>query len=137
MQFYRAIIEGLDFELYHALKKMERRSGLTIEELFVGGGGAKSDIVCQITADIFGLPVKRIQTHEASSIGASMVAFIANGVYDSYEEAIKGMVREKDVFKPNRQNHELYQRLYKKAYNKIEHYIEPINRSIMEIYKRR
>lgn len=134
---YRAIIEGLDFELYHALKKMERRSGLTIEELFVGGGGAKSDIVCQITADIFGLPVKRIQTHEASSIGASMVAFIANGVYDSYEEAIKGMVREKDVFKPNRQNHELYQRLYKKAYNKIEHYIEPINRSIMEIYKRR
>lgn len=134
---YRAIIEGLDYELYHALKKMEKRSGLKIDELFLGGGGAKSDLVCQITADIFGIPVKRIQTHEASSIGASMVAFVAKGIYGSYEEAIKGMVREKDVFKPNIQNHELYQKLYKKAYNRIETHISPINKSIMEIYKRR
>lgn len=134
---YRAIIEGLDYELYHALKKMEKRSGLTIDELFLGGGGAKSDLVCQITADIFGIPVKRIQTHEASSIGSSMVAFVAKGIYGSYEEAIKGMVREKDVFKPNSQNHKHYQQLYKKAYNRIESHITPINKSIMEIYKRR
>lgn len=134
---YRAIIEGLDFELYHALNKMEKRSGLKIEELFVGGGGAKSDIVCKITADIFGLPVKRTQTHEASSIGASMVAFIATGVFKSYDDAIEHMVRVKDTFMPDAHNHELYENLYKKAYSKIENKLEPINKAILKIYKRR
>ena len=55
--FYRAIIEGLCLELYMALRIMEDRSGLTIHEIRIGGGGAKSDVVCQIAADVFGLPV--------------------------------------------------------------------------------
>lgn len=135
--FYRAIIEGLDFELYHSLKNMEKRSGITIDEIFVGGGGSKSDIVCQITADIFGISVKRIQTHEACSIGASMVAFIANGVFKDYDDAIKNMVCEKDVFEPNAENHAIYMTLYKKAYSKIFSKLEPINKKIMGIYKRR
>lgn len=54
--FYRAIIEGLCLELYMALRIMEDRSGLTIHEIRIGGGGAKSDVVCQIAADVFGLP---------------------------------------------------------------------------------
>ena len=78
---YRAIIEGITFELFHSMRVMEKRSGLQIDEVFVAGGGARSDVVCQITADVFGLPVKRIQTHEACSIGASMVAFLAKGIF--------------------------------------------------------
>lgn len=135
--FYRSIIEGLDFELYHSLKNMEKRSGLRIDEIFVGGGGAKSDIVCRITADIFGIPVKRIQTHEACSIGASMVAFVAKGTFKDYNEAIRHMVREKDVFEPNPENHRTYMTLYNKAYRKIFGKLNPINKKIMGIYKRR
>ncbi len=134
---YRAIIEGIGFELYHSLKTMEKRSGLKIDELFVGGGGARSDVVCQITADIFGLPVKRIQTHEACSIGASMVAFISNGIFNGYEDAIKHMVREKDVFKPREKEHEQYMELYLGAYRKIFGRLEPIYKKIIKITKRR
>lgn len=116
---------------------MEKRSGQKIEEIFIGGGGAKSDAVCRITADMFGLPVKRIQTHEACGLGSSMVAFVATGIYDSYETAIKNMVHETDVFTPRQENHETYMKLYKDAYSKIYNRLSPINKRIMKIYKRR
>lgn len=137
IHFYRAIIEGIGFELYHSLKIMEKRSGLKIDEVFVGGGGARSDIVCQITADIFGIPVKRIQTHEACSIGASMVAFVQKGVFSDYDEAIANMVHETNVFIPRQKEHETYMDLYTGAYQKIFGRLEPIYRRIIKITKRR
>ena len=134
---YRAIIEGITFELFHSMRIMEKRSGLQIDEVFVAGGGARSDVVCQITADVFGLPVKRIQTHEACSIGASMVAFVAKGIFESYDEAIKHMVHETDVFSPREKEHETYMDLYHGAYRKIFGRLEPIYRRIIKITKRR
>lgn len=134
---YRAIIEGLGFELYHSMRIMEKRAKVEINEIYIGGGGARSDIVCQIVADIFGLPVKRIQTHEACSIGASMVAFLAKGVFKSYDEAIDGMVHEKDVFTPRAHEHEIYMDLYKNAYRKIFPKLNPIYKKIIQIVKRR
>ncbi len=133
--FYRAIIEGICFELYQSMRLMEKRSKLKIDELFVAGGGARSDIVCQITADIFGLPVKRIQTHEACSIGASMVAFTALGLFEDYDDAIKHMVHETDIFTPDKATHEKYMALYYGAYNKIFARVEPIYRKIIKITK--
>lgn len=137
IHFYRAIIEGIAFELYHSLKIMEKRSGLKIEEVYVGGGGARSDIVCQITADVFGLPIKRIQTHEACSVGASMVAFISKGIFKDYDDAISHMVHETSVFLPRPDVHETYMDLYTGAYRKIFGRLEPIYKRIIKITKRR
>lgn len=137
LHLYRAIIEGIGFELYRSLRNMERRSGLKIDQVFVAGGGAQSDVVCQITADIFGLPVKRIQTHEASALGASMVAFIWNGVFRDYGDAIRHMVHETDVFTPNMDAHEIYMDIYHGAYRRIFGRLEPIYRRIIKITKRR
>ena len=134
---YRAIIEGLAFELYHSMCNMQKRTKTKIDEIYIGGGGAKSDIVCQICADVFGLPVKRIQTHEACSIGASMVAFIAEGVFKNYEDAIENMVHQKDVFTPSKDKHIIYMDLYKNAYRKIFPKLNPIYKKIIQIVKRR
>ena len=134
---YRAIIEGIDLELFMALDIMERRSGLKIRELYVSGGGARSDVVCHITADVFGLPVKRIQTHEACSIGSSMAGFVSMGVFRDYDEAAAGMVHVKDTFEPDMENHRVYMEIYKKAYCKIYGKLEPIYKRLIDIYKRR
>ena len=134
---YRAIIEGICMELYQGLQTMQKRSGKTVTELFVGGGGAKSSIVCQIAADLFGLPVKRIQTHEASAVGSSMVAFLAMGTFQDYDDAIAHMVQEKDVFCPNEENHLLYMEYYNKAYAKLSGKLKFIDKNIVNILKRR
>ncbi len=134
---YRAIIEGIDLELFQALNIMEKRSGLKIKELFVSGGGSRSDAVCRITADVFGLPVKRIQTTEACSVGSSMAAFVALGEFASFEEAAREMVHETRVFMPDSNNHGIYMDIYEKAYSRIYPKLHPIYKSLNEIYKRR
>lgn len=133
--FYRAIIEGIDLALLDGLKTMEKRSGKKVDEIFVGGGGSKSPAVCQILADVTGLPVKCIQTHEACGLGSSMVAFVAKGEFESYEEATKSMVQTKRTFEPNMKNHELYLSIYKNIYSKIYPKLEPLYKRLRKIYK--
>ena len=75
---------GVNYALLEGLRTLEKQGGFAVQELYAAGGGAQSDEICQITANMFGLPVHRIQTHEASGLGSSMVAFAAKGVYRTY-----------------------------------------------------
>lgn len=133
---YRAILEGIGFELYHSLKRMEKRAGIRVEEVYVGGGGARSSVACQILSDLFGLPVKRTQTHEVSAMGAAMAAFLAQGVFHDYDEAIRCMVHEGDVFRPDPARHKVYTQLYHDVYARLYPRLEPLYRRISQITKR-
>ena len=133
---YRAIIEGICLELYMSMKSMEKRGKKHIKELYVGGGGSKSDLACQILADTFGLPVKRIHTHEACSLGAAMVAFVTKGEFADFDEAIKSMVHEKDVFTPDPKNHEIYMNMYNKVYRKIYKNVRPLYATMNNLKER-
>ena len=123
---YRAIIEGIGMTLRTGLYNMQKKSGQQITEIFVGGGGSQSPEICQIVADIFNLPVKRTQTHEACGVGSSMVAFIARGIYKDYDDAIKNMVEIKDIFEPIPENHAQYEKIYTELYGKIQPKLKPI-----------
>jgi len=117
---YKAIVEGISFELYHAMKRMERRSGQKIQVIYAGGGGSRSDSVLQILADVFGLPVKRIQTNETTAIGSSLAAFVGLGEFKSYDEAASSMIHDGKVFNPDMQLHSLYMNIYNGVYKKLE-----------------
>ena len=130
---YRAIIEGINFELMAALRGMERRSGQRIAHLYLGGGGSRSDAICQITADMFGLPVSRVQTNETSALGAAVSVYVALGEYASYEDAIAGMVRLRDTFEPDPAVHELYERIYREVYTKYYKTVAPLHKALRAI----
>lgn len=116
---YRAIIEGIDFALREGLERMERRGKQKIKYISVSGGGSQSDLICQIAADIFNRPVRRVQTYETSGLGAAIVTFVATGVYDDVHEAIREMVHYKDTFTPNPANAAVYDDIYKNTYLKL------------------
>jgi sugar (pentulose or hexulose) kinase len=116
---YRAIIEGIGFELYHAFLRLKRRTKQKIHTITVSGGGSQDDTICQINADIFGIPIKKIQTFETSGLGAAIAATVALNVYDSYEEATKNMVHYTKEYIPNKKNHQLYNDLYNRIYKKV------------------
>lgn len=126
IHLYKAIIEGIGFALYDGMCNLQKRSGIKVEYVTVGGGGSQSDIICQLTADMFGLPVKRIQTYEASGLGSSMVAFVSLGVFDDFESAVKSMVRYKDIFTPEEANHKVYMDLYHDVYKKLYKQLRPL-----------
>ena len=101
----------------------------------MAGGGSKSDEICQITADMFGLPVKRIQTHEACGLGASIAGFVAMKEFKNYEEAMEAMVHVKDVFEPNVEAHKQYEAIYRQIYRKIYSHLLPLYKKIKILSK--
>ena len=131
---YRAIIEGIGFALLDGLKNMEKNSGYTVKMLTVSGGGAQSDVICQITADMFGVPVARAQTYETSGLGAAMIAYVGIGAYKSIKEATDNMVTHTKIFKPDIKNHKFYDKLYRDVYRKMYKHIQPLYNEIKEIY---
>ena len=137
IHLYRAIIEGIGYALYDGMIHMQERTGVPIEEVFVSGGGSQSDEICQITADIFGVKVIRIQTHEATGIGASIAGFTKLGFFQSYQEAISSMVHIKDSFTPDMENHRIYHDLYTQIYRKIYPSLVPLYRKLSNLVKRR
>ena len=135
--FYRAIVEGIGFSLMKGLDTMLSRSNLTVNELYAAGGGSRSSVICQIMADMFGLPLKRIQTNEASALGSAISCFVSLKVYPDYATAISKMVRVKDEFKPDKKNHEIYQAIYQKVYkNLYTTSLEKVNEELKTLYRK-
>lgn len=116
IHIYRALIEGIAFALFEGLLSIEKRMRNRVEEIRVSGGGSQSDAICQITADIFGLTVKRTQTYETAVIGTAMATMLYLNVYSSLEEATEHMVHVEKTFIPNDKNHKKYGYLYKAVY---------------------
>ncbi|MEA5051184.1 MAG: FGGY-family carbohydrate kinase [Oscillospiraceae bacterium] len=128
IHIYRAIIEGINFSLYEGMRMMEKRAHTEIRELYLGGGGSQSAEICQITADMFGLPVVRTATHEACGIGSAMVAFRALGCFKDYKEAVAAMVHVRDRFEPDMKKHAIYQDIYENIFTKIFGKLLPLYR---------
>lgn len=133
IHIYRAIIEGIGFALFDGMQKMEKKSGVKVRKIAISGGGSQSDTICQITADLFKLPVYRVQTSETSSLGASIVGYVANGTYASFEEGIKHMVHVGDVFKPNEINMKIYSDIYENIFKKTYKRLRPLYRALDKI----
>ena len=133
---YRAIIEGIGYALKEGLQSIEKSQRHKIKELRISGGGSQSDAICQITADIFGLPVSRVQTFETTSLGAAIASFVGLGEFSSIEEAMKEMSHKTVTFEPNPTAHEEYEKLYKKVYVKMFPSLKKVYKDLNKITKR-
>jgi sugar (pentulose or hexulose) kinase len=130
---YRAIIEGLAYAMRAAKEHLEKRSGVKITEIKVAGGGAQSDAVMQITADVLGMKVSRPQIYEASALGAAINAAVGIKVYANYQSAIKAMTRMGKTFEPDALNHALYDKLYRQVYCDMYKQLKPLYEHIRAI----
>lgn len=116
---YRAIIEGIGYALKEGMENIEKKLPHKVERITVSGGGSQSNSICQITADMFGLPVYRVQTYETSGLGVAMLAFVSIGEFSDLEEAVKNMVKYTDEFKPNKQATKIYNELFNRVYKNL------------------
>lgn len=131
--FYRAMLEGLAYSLCEGRERIEKRTKVPVTELFVCGGGSKSDQMMQITADIFGLPAARPETYEASGLGAAILAAVGAGLHPNLKSAVSDMSRTGQVFESNSENIKLYDQLYRKVYRNMYRKLRPLYRAIQDI----
>ncbi|HMJ15195.1 MAG TPA: FGGY family carbohydrate kinase [Polyangiaceae bacterium] len=114
---YRAFLEGIAFEQRLHSRGVELATA-PIAEFVVMGGGAKSDLWCQILADVLERRVVRSATHEASALGAAMLASVAAGLFPSLDAAASGMARTSDAFTSGAAR-AFYSSFYDEAYVKL------------------
>ena len=75
-EFYRAILEGLTFEMAYNLEKLEG-FGVAPNRLHACGGGARSKVWLQIKADIWNREILPVKTEETGALGSAILGFAA------------------------------------------------------------
>ena len=81
-----AVMEGVAFLLKKNCDSIIA-AGKNLTAIIATGGGAKSDIWCQMQADITQLPILVPKEKEAACLGAAICAAVGRGDYESFEEA--------------------------------------------------
>ncbi len=130
---YRSIIEGLAYSIREGKELIEKRSKVPITEIYINGGGSKSDEVMQITADILGISVNRPYIYESSGLGAAILAAVGVGLYKDIETAVENMTNVGKVFHPKPEAVKTYDDLYKNVYLKMYKSLKPLYKSIQKI----
>jgi glycerol kinase len=96
----RAALEAMAYQVRDSFEAMKQQSGVTIDNIRVGGGNAKSEFLMQFLADILGIVVERPYVVESSALGAGFLAGLATGFWDSKNE-IQRLVQVERRWEPN------------------------------------
>jgi L-ribulokinase len=112
-RFYRGLVEATAFGA-KAIVDRFREEGVAITEVIALGGIAKkSDLVMQITADVFDMPIKVARSEQACALGAGMFGAVAAGLYPTVNEAQSRMTGGfSRTYWPDPQNTGHYRELY-------------------------
>jgi xylulokinase len=108
---WRAALEGIVFGMRHHVETFLEK-GLTVTRVFAADGGAASDLWLQIAADVLERPVRRIDRHPGSCLGAAFVAAVGVGAISDWSQ-IGTYVEQGRRFEPDSQASERYQRKYR------------------------
>ena len=110
--YIRAVMEGVAFNLRWLKGHVERFIGRPFHELNFIGGGATSELWCQIQADILGCTVRQVANpRHANAVGAALTAFAALG--EIAIDDIAGLVKIAKEFHPIAANQQIYDRQYR------------------------
>ncbi|MCU0520992.1 MAG: FGGY family carbohydrate kinase [Anaerolineae bacterium] len=107
----KGIVEGATFYLRSCIDGLPG-TGIAIDDFRAVGGGSKSDVWVQLTADLLGRPLTRPVVTEAGALGAAIIAGVGSGRFRSYAEAVEVMVRPERTFEPDMARHLSYAEWY-------------------------
>eukprot|EP00668_Euglena_longa_P002875 GGOE01003365.1.p2 GENE.GGOE01003365.1~~GGOE01003365.1.p2 ORF type:complete len:522 (+),score=143.50 GGOE01003365.1:51-1616(+) len=99
----RAALEGVCCLAKEVLQAMELDSGHRLDRLAVDGGMSRNNLMMQMQADILGATVVRAANPESTSMGCSMLAGLAVGIWKDVKE-LERLVAEngaRTVWQPN------------------------------------
>ncbi|MBW8750117.1 MAG: glycerol kinase GlpK [Propionibacteriales bacterium] len=77
----RATLEAITFEVRDVIDTMPALTSMAVD-----GGAAANDLLCQLQADLLGVPVQRPQIVETTALGAAFMAGLGTGVWESTDD---------------------------------------------------
>lgn len=122
VDFAYAIMEGIA-HIFNVNISHMKKIGVTPQTIISTGGGAKSDIWSQMKADISGSVVAIPKNEETACLGAAMIGAVHDGVFASFEDAVKQCVFIKKQFKPSENSHLKSKHA---LFNELYHSLQPV-----------
>ena len=88
LHIIRAAVESMVFQTRDVVDAALSGGGgtISIPELRVDGGAVKNNFLCQLQADILGIPVLRPVISEATVFGAMLMSGLSTGIYANLDE---------------------------------------------------
>ncbi len=121
----RAIEESAAYVSRGHIEILSELAGHAPTEVVFTGGSAKGFLWPQILADVMGVPVLIPQVKESTSLGAAICALRALGIYRSWDDAVKHVVRWERRIEPNQADRTVYDQLYE-MWRRVYDYMLPI-----------
>ncbi len=125
----RAVYEGVAFNIKWGLTYVERLVGRS-NQINAIGGGSKSNVWCQILADILEKNINKVEEPDlASNRGLAVIALVGSGILKDFSEAIPLIQIEKS-FTPNPDSRKIYKKIYReftKIYERNTKMFENLN----------
>jgi xylulokinase len=112
----RAVFEGVAFNSKWLLGYVEKFIKRRMDPINMIGGGANSNIWCQIHADVFNRTINQVKYPILANLrGAAFLASVSLG-YLTFD-AIPDRIQIANVFTPNPENRKIYGELFKEFLN--------------------
>ena len=111
-EIFKALVEGLIFEIKFISELMEK-TGINIKEIRAVGGGSKSKYWLSLKSSLMNKPVKKMRINEAGCLATMMLAGHGTGRF-KLEEAVKKFVKIERVFYPETAVAKKYLKIYEK-----------------------
>lgn len=128
--FYKALIESFTYDFTLCMNSIERLyPEYTIDLVKIIGGGAKSPVWTQLSADIQNKKYTTINRDDVAMWGVSILAGNAIGVFGDLKETAKKFVSSKTIYTPDPENGKRYYKymsLYKKYVTELHDFYKRI-----------
>ncbi|KAH8370991.1 hypothetical protein KR093_005857, partial [Drosophila rubida] len=102
----RALLESIVFRVVQLIESAEQETHQKLKVIKVDGGVSRNDFVCQFLADASGLCVERAECVESSIMGATYLAGVNHGIWQTLEE-LKSFRKVERIFEPQTQLHKI------------------------------
>ncbi|MBN2657856.1 MAG: FGGY-family carbohydrate kinase [Spirochaetales bacterium] len=107
----RAVVEGMIFHNRWLLESIGKHVPIG-ETVRFAGGGAQSDVTCQILADITGKKIEAVaDSKNTGAAGAAILCGLGLGIIDGYEK-VKEIIPIRKTFCARNEHREIYDKNY-------------------------
>lgn len=117
--FARAVLEGVAFAARHLLETAEAAAQLRVASVNASGGGNRSDLWCEIKADVLGRRLDRLRVRDTGVLGAALMGAVAAGLFGDLRTAARNTVEAERSFEPgpDAARYEQLYRIYRNVYD--------------------
>lgn len=116
----RAVLEGVALNTRWLQQHVEANFGRQLDSVTVVGGGARSELWCQLYADVLGRPVRQVEQPQlANARGAALSALVALG-HVAWKD-VRSLVPIRKTFEPDRSRAVFYTERFEQFLVEFKH----------------